>query len=202
MAMVTRRLAPTLLVLVVGLAACSGSSDSDADATSVDESTGDAADAANDADEASSATTAPASTLPPEVVAFEGSVEDVLLGLTDARNFAGGVEDWLAAVPGQEGVLRNSRGVTLFVPVDEGFSTAERDEAFADPDLAAQTLGRHLRVGALEELDEPVIVASGDEYVVAVEGDETFVGGRLVVRSVVADNGVLHLIDGPLGTVD
>jgi len=189
----------TLVAAALVLAACSSSSnDAGSTATSVDAAASDGANEPDDGSGEPDDSRAPDTTevLRDGVVAFEGSVESVILELPDARNFAGGVEEWLAAVPGQEGVLRNSRGITVFVPVDDGFSEADRDAAFADPDLAAITIGDHLHVGTLEELDGAIVVATGAEYVVADDGD--VIGGRRVVRSVTAANGVVHLIDGPL----
>lgn len=209
-----------LALVALAVTGCSGNAGSDtsgpedaaaeltseqgADETGVAEDGPAAPSTANDADGdgATTVPTAPPTTLRPGVVARDGSVEDVLFGLEEASNFAGGVEDWLAAVPGQEGVLRNSAGITLFVPVDEGFTTAELAEAFPDPDGAALTLSDHLRVGILDEIDGPVVVASGKEYAVTVEGDDTVVGGRRIVRTVSATNGVIHLVDGLLGTED
>ena len=127
-------------------------------------------------------------------------MESLILTLPDARNFADGVEAWLGAVPGQEGVLRNSRGITVFVPVDDGFSQAAADVAFADPDASAVTIGDHLHVGALEELDGTVVVATGLEFDVGDDGET--IGGRRVLRAETATNGVVYLIDGPLADPD
>lgn len=222
--MVTARaVTGSLLAAIVGLSACSGSSDpvTSAPTSTVvaitdlgDDDSGDSAGGGRDAAAASttvepiestttstSATTTTTTTtevLRPGVVALDGSVEGVLAELDEASNFAVGVAGWLAAVPGQEGVLRNSRGITLFVPVDAGFPTDDRDAAFADQDLAAITLSDHLRVGALEILDETITVASGAEYVVSTDGEDTLVGGRRVIAMRTTTNGVIYLIDGPL----
>jgi hypothetical protein len=178
---------------MLALAACSGSSD---DTGSTTTSVDPAASAGATGSDESGDSTDTTEVLRDGVVAFEDSVESVILDLPEAQNFAVGVEEWLAAVPGQEGVLRNSRGITVFVPVDDGFSEADRDAAFADPDLAAVTIGDHLHVGTLEDLDGTIVVATGAEYVVADDGD--VIAGRRVVRSVTAANGVVYLIDGPL----
>jgi len=181
---------------ILALAACSGSSDdAGSTTTSVDPAASAGTTESGESGESGDSTDT-TEVLRDGVVAFEGSVESVILDLPDAQNFAVGVEEWLAAVPGQEGVLRNSRGVTVFVPVDDGFSEADRDAAFADPDLAAVTIGDHLHVGTLEDLDGTIVVATGAEYVVADDGD--VIAGRRVVRSVTAANGVVYLIDGPL----
>ncbi len=194
---------PTLVVavsIVLTLGALSGCTDNGDESSAQPDDSSDAtsvrsADAENsDSSDDSSASTT--EVLRPGVVAFDGSVEDLVLELPEARNFAGGIEEWLIAVPGQEGVLRNSRGITLFVPVDEGFSDEARSAEFADPDIAALTIGEHLHVGVLDELDGSVTVASGTEY--AVGGDGTTIGGRSVLRVETATNGVVYLIDGPL----
>lgn len=175
-----------LVAVVVVATGCSGSSD-DGEASEPTE-----APATTATVEAEATTT----TLRADVVELDGSVEDVLAGIPEVSRFAEGVADWLAAVPGQEGVLRNRRGITLFVPVDDGFSESDRDEAFADPDAAAVTIGEHLRVGALAELTGTITMASGVEYTI---GDDGTIGGRQVVRTETATNGVIHLLDGPLG---
>lgn len=136
--------------------------------------------------------------LKPGVVALDGSVEAVLAELPEARNFATGVASWLDAVPGQEGVLRNDRGITLFVPVDAGFSEADRDVMVDDADVAAVIISDHLHVGALETLDGSVMTASGTEHTVTVDDGGSLIAGRRVVGSVAATNGVVYLIDGPL----
>lgn len=177
-----RHAAPRLVAgLVVVLAACSGSSD--------------------DGRDRDSTTTVPVPTTGTatriDIVEFEGSVEDVLASVDEASRFAGGVAGWLNEVPGQEGVLRNRRGVTLFVPVDDGFSDDAVASAFATPDIAAATIGEHLRVGVIDELTGTITLASGAEYEV---GDGPTIAGRRVLGSRSATNGVIYLIDGPLAT--
>ncbi len=209
--MVTRT---PLVVAALVLVACTGSSADDdsatvtTTATSVDASVGAAQDpagtaapsstAAADAVTDGAATSVPTTEPAPGVVEYDGSVTAVLGEAQEAQRFAAGVAAWLDAVPGQDGVLRNARGVTLFVPVDDGFDEAAADAAFADPDTAAITIADHLRVGVvadLDELDEPITVASGAVYDV---GPGPTVGGRSVVGSIEAANGVIHLLDGPL----
>lgn len=191
---------------VVVLASCSGSSDDAPRITS--DRTADTAttipSGSDDTDAVTLPSTATSSAGPssdgarPGVVALAGSVESVLAEIPEAGNFASGVDGWLAAVPGQEGVLRNSRGITLFVPIDEGFSVEDREAMLADPDVAAVTISDHLHVGALATLDGSVTTASGVEQEVSRESGDQTIGGRLVVGSVVATNGVVYLIDGPL----
>ena len=180
----SRRWARGLLVgLAVVLAGCSGSSY---------DGEGQGPDPTAPAGSTTSVTSART-----DIVEFEGSIEDVLAGIPEAARFAGGIADWLADVPGQEGVLRNRRGVTLFVPVDDGFSAADRDAAFADPDMAAATIGEHLVVGVVDELTGTITMASGATYEL---GDGQTIDGRRILRSQDATNGVIHLIDGPLAS--
>jgi hypothetical protein len=181
---VTRSNARPLVVLLVAvLVGCSASSDDGADG------------GATGSGPAGSTSAPTTTTTRIDIVEFDGSVEDVLATIPEASRFAGGVADWLIEVPGQEGVLRNRRGVTLFVPVDDGFSSDDRDEAFADADTAAATIGEHLRVGTAGELHGTITMASGAEYQV---GDGPTIRDRRVLRSLEATNGVIHLIDGPL----
>jgi len=189
---VRARWAAAVIAAAVVVTGCSGSSD---DAGDDDDGQ------ANETTEGSTGTAAvegeaTTTTLRADVVELDGSVEDVLSGIPEARRFAEGVADWLADVPGQEGVLRNRRGITLFVPADDGFSESDRDEAFADPDAAAATIGEHLRVGTLAELAGTITMASGAEYTIGADGT---IGGRQVVRTETATNGVIHVLDGPLG---
>lgn len=190
-----------LVAGLVSLAACSdndaGSSATDTAATSTPSSTEPSGDVAADGvDGGTGTSTSPPTTLPPNVVAFDGSVESLVLALPEARNFASGVEAWLDAVPGQEGVLRNSRGITMFVPVDEGFPEDAAAAAFADPDTSALTIGEHLHVGALAELEGTIVMATGAEHSVG-DGGAT-IGGRRVVRSEAGTNGMVYLIEAPL----
>ena len=174
--MIARRLVAAL----VALASCSGPNDDTGPSTtgtkvaSLPSAPGIAFDPTPD----SAGATTPGATevLRPGLVPFDGSVESLVLEFADARNFATGVQEWLDAVPGQEGVLRNSRGITLFVPVDDGFTDDDRDEWFADPDVAAATIGEHLHVGALVELEGSVTVATGTEYQIGDDG--TTIGDR------------------------
>ena len=188
-----------LAAATVSLVACSGNGGNSSTTDPTSDSATDSSDLVGSHDDASSGTaTGPATTdaLRPGVVAFDDSVESVILALPDARNFASGVEAWLAAVPGQEGVLRNSRGVTMFVPVDDGFSEDEAAAAFADPDTSALTIGDHLHVGALAELEGTIVMATGAEH--SVGDDGATVGGRRVLRSETATNGIVYLIEAPL----
>lgn len=197
------------VAVLIALTGCSGSSDPD---SSEPDAAGSTAEQPTDEITEPAVTTqggspstdaepATSTTLRPGVVAFEGSVEDLLGRLDEASNFAAGVEAWLGDVPGQEGVLRNSRGVTLFVPADVGFSPEDGERAFASPNRSALTLSDHLRVGVLEELDGPVVVSSGNRYRVTTNDDgDVLVAGRRVIATETAANGVIHLLDGPLGS--
>jgi uncharacterized surface protein with fasciclin (FAS1) repeats len=133
----------------------------------------------------------------PGVVAREGSVEDLLDDVPGADHFAELVSAWLAAVPGQEGVLRNARGITLFVPADDAFSAADRDALLDDLDATARFIGEHLVVSVLTLADLPgtVVTAMGTEHQTL---GTTIDGHAFVVADIAATNGVMHVIDGPL----
>jgi uncharacterized surface protein with fasciclin (FAS1) repeats len=147
------------------------------------------------------ATTEPApETTNPNVIVpveLEGSVEDVIAQRDDTSNMSSAIEAWLADDPGRAGVLRNPRGITLFVPADTGFTEADRDEVIADFDGFTLFLTAHLRVGALttDQLGPNVSTADGSSYPI---GDGT-IGDRAIVEAdIEATNGVIHVIDGPL----
>lgn len=216
--MVTRSRAAGLAILLGLLGACDGSSDSNTSSTIPESETSGASTApiptSAPAPEATEpevspsttelSTTELSTTVPApstdersDIVAFDGSVEDVLGDLDDASNFAAGVSDWLAAVPGQEGVLRNTRGVTLFVPLDSALTADAADLAFEDPDLAAITISEHLSVGRVGDLEPGLVIAMASGVEVTVEAGPT-VGGFEVVRTEQATNGVVHVIDGVL----
>jgi uncharacterized surface protein with fasciclin (FAS1) repeats len=133
----------------------------------------------------------------PGVVALNGSVEDLLGDVPGADHFAELVTAWLAAVPGQEGVLRNARGITLFVPADDAFSAADRDALLDDLDATARFIGEHLVVSILAVADLPgnVVTAMGTEH--ATLG-ATIDGHAFVMADIAATNGVIHVIDGTL----
>jgi uncharacterized surface protein with fasciclin (FAS1) repeats len=201
----------TAAVLVsVGLlmTACTGSSGATSTtASSTSEATTDqAADPSTTAAGVSTASISSISTIPsstvddgarPGIVAREGSVEDVLGDVPGADHFAELVAAWLAAVPGQEGVLRNARGITLFVPSDDAFTAADRDALLDDLDATARFIGEHLVVSVLTVADLPdtVVTAMGTEH--AVDGS-TIGGHAIVIADTSATNGIIHLIDGPL----
>lgn len=192
-------------------AACSGSSDASSTSTSsttaiaattaIDRVTIPPAESTTVAESAPSVASIPSTTVDdgarPGVVALEGSVEDLLGDVPGADHFAELVSAWLAAVPGQEGVLRNARGITLFVPADDAFSAADRDALLDDLDATARFIGEHLVVSILTVADLPgtVVTAMGTEH--ATLG-ATIDGHAFVVADIAATNGVMHLIDGPL----
>lgn len=187
-------------LVLVALVSCSGDADTSTTTSRPSSATSDAADQDTDDDAPTPTDPTPESTqLRSGVVAFDGSVESLIVALPDAENFSEGVEAWLDDVPGQEGVFRNSRGITVFVPADDGFSVTDRDESFADPDTAAVTIGDHLHVGAFADLTElggSIVVATGVEYQISDDGE--MIGGRRVLRSQEGTNGVVFVIDGPL----
>jgi len=187
-------------IAMIALVACSGDDDDAATSTTAAATPERSDDQDTVGDSTASTDTVPETTdLRPGVVVFDGSVESLVVALPDAQNFAAGVEEWLEAVPGQEGVFRNSRGITVFVPADDGFSIEDQEVSFADPDTAATTIGDHLHVGAFSDLTEfggSIIVATGVEYTISDDGQT--IGGRRVLRSEEGTNGVVFVIDGPL----
>lgn len=209
----------TAVLVAMGLltAACSGSSDASSTSTTPIAPTAPtaptAATAATDratvppaastavGESATSGQSIPSTTVDdgarPGVVALEGSVEDLLGDVPGADHFAELVAAWLAAVPGQEGVLRNARGITLFVPADDAFSAADRDALLDDLDATARFIGEHLVVSILTLADLPgtVVTAMGTEH--ATLG-VTIDGHAFVVADIAATNGIIHVIDGPL----
>jgi hypothetical protein len=151
------------------------------------------------------ATSAPATTEPtratlPPPVADDGSVREVVSKREDLRNIDAAIDAWLADSSGREGVLRNARGVTVFLPNDDGFTEDDLAVALADFDAFTVFLSEHLKVGVLrsDELGESVVTAMGSAH--AITGGT--IGGRLIVEAdIEATNGVIHIIEGPLVAV-
>lgn len=200
------------LVAAALLASCSGDGGSttttSAVTTPVESTTDESSAEPSQPTSSTEATVAPAtapstSSLPdidderPGVVAREGSIEDVLGGVTNTEHFAGLVTWWLTEVPGQEGVLRNARGITLFVPSDDAFTEADRNALEGDVDATARFIGEHLVVDVIPAADlaGTVVTAMGTEH----EVTDSSIGGRAIVESDIdATNGVIHVIDGVL----
>ena len=214
--MTTVRTIALCVVVAVGLAACSGDDEADpvstvptttiaAPATTqpVPETTGPAPETTDPASTTTAppeATQPPPPTLPPPVPE-EGSVRDVISRREDLSNINAAIEAWLADSDGREGVLRNGRGLTMFMPNNDGFTEDDLAIALTDFDAFTIFLSEHLKVGALmsDQLGEGVSTAMGVTYPVT-EGPS--IGGRRIVEAdIEATNGVIHIIDGPLAPI-
>ena len=137
----------------------------------------------------------------PEPVALEGSAEDVITDRQDLSNIAGAIADWIADDPGREGVLRHGRGVTLFLPNNDGFSAEDAAAVVSDFDQFTVFISEHLKIGIVksDEFGDSISTAMGVSYPI-VEGT---IGGRLIVETdIEATNGFIHIIDGPLVPID
>lgn len=184
--------------LLVGCSSDGESSDSSSDSssTTIESPSGTEADATTTGDDAVTSTTTEV-TLPPPVD-IEGSVQDVVAQTEDLSNISSAIDAWLADSPGREGVLRNARGVTLFLPGNEGFSDDDVAAALADFDAFSIFLSEHLAVGTMtsDQLGDSVTTAMGVQYPV---GEGPTIGGRAILQAdIEATNGVLFVIDGPL----
>ncbi len=134
----------------------------------------------------------------PPPVAEEGSVRSVIADQPELSNINAAIDAWLDEAPGREGVLRNGRGVTVFLPDDDGFTESDLAAAVQDLDAFTVFLSEHLRVGIVtsDQLGSEVKTAMGAIYPVT---DGPSIGGRLIVRAdIAATNGVVHVIEGPL----
>ncbi len=208
-----------LFVATLAITACSGddsdSQDTDSTTTMDIEST----DVATETTEASSATTeatesteaAPETTEAtpetteatlPQPVDLEGSLQDIVSEREDLSNINAAIVAWLADDPGRDGVLRNARGVTLFLPNNDGFSDQDAFAAATDFDAFTIFLSEHLKVGAVasDQLGAGVSTAMGVEYPI---GEGPTIGGRAILEAdIEATNGVLYIIDGPLAPLN
>jgi uncharacterized surface protein with fasciclin (FAS1) repeats len=151
--------------------------------------------------------TSPPTTSEPAPVASLSYVdeEQSVLAIIDERDdttrFAA-----LAAALDSDDVFRQARGVTVLVPVDSAFDAmgdAEFEALLADPTAVALLLSEHLAVGvtSIEQLVDrgAMVNAIARTLPVTEEGGEVSIGGaQVVVPDLVADNGVVHLIDAVL----
>jgi uncharacterized surface protein with fasciclin (FAS1) repeats len=139
--------------------------------------------------------------LPPPVD-VEGSVQDLIAQRDDLENINAAIVAWLDDSAGREGVLRNPRGITLFLPNDEAFTDDDIATALDDFDAFTIFLSEHLRIGALtsDELGDSVSTAMGVAY--PVEPGPTIGGQTVVSADIVATNGVIHIIGGVLAPLD
>jgi len=136
----------------------------------------------------------------PGPVDYAGSVESVVAGRDDLRNFDEALQAWQLDDPGRAGVLRNPQGVTLFAPDDERFTQADVDAALANFDAFSLFLAAHLAVGAISsaEFGGVIITADGTTYPLSA----TTIGpATIVAPDLEATNGFVHVIDRPLATL-
>lgn len=141
---------------------------------------------------------APATTPTPEIVDVEGSVRDVIASRPELSNFSSAIDAWLAAAPGNEGVLRNPAGVTMFVPNNDAFGEDDAQQFIDDPASFTVVISEYLKVGPVKaaDLGAEVSTAMGHTYPV---GDGPSIGGVQIVESdIEATNGVVHVLDGQL----
>lgn len=162
---------------------------------------------ATESTDSSPVTRAPAVTEPPTTepnvivpVDVEGSVRGVISSREDLSNFSSVIDRWLLDDSGLEGVLRNPRGITLFVPNNDGFTEADVETALADLDAFTLFLTAHLKVGPARssEFGESVMTADGSVHPV---GFATIGGRALTEVDLEATNGFVHVIDGKLAEI-
>lgn len=103
-------------------------------------------------------------------------------------------------------LLRRAEPLTVFAPTNEAFELLGEDERgalFSDPERLREVLGLHLVDGhyLADDLRTVEQVVTLDERMLPVRSDDDiFIENALVIgEDVLADNGVIHLIDQVLG---
>ena len=136
-----------------------------------------------------------------ETVDESASVLAVIAEHPDLTTFATLVDAY-----GQEQVFTQARGVTLVVPDDEAFASlgADRVEQLStDRDAFTLFLSDHMSIGGLA-LDELVggggfTNAMARSFPVSDDGTTVTIGDASIVEAdLVAENGVIHIVDRPL----
>ena len=134
------------------------------------------------------------------------SMNDVM-GLIMGRDDLTALDDAIHAA-GLQDTLHDGGPFTIFAPNDDAFAAylgemgMTADDVFADTDALTVLLQAHVVEGAddaamVMEMDgQDFTTLAGNELTLAVDGDTVMVGGATVVEyDVLADNGVIHVID-------
>ena len=110
----------------------------------------------------------------------------------------------LATALGAAGLVDTLKGkgpFTVFAPTDEAFAKipkAQLDALLADKAKLTQVLTYHVVPGTVMAKDVKagkVKTVQGSEITVATAGGVTVDGAKVVKTDIVADNGVIHVID-------
>ena len=121
------------------------------------------------------------------------------------------IHETLEFAVGEAGLVETLSGdgpFTVFAPTDEAFDNLPAgllDDLLADPEGAlADVLTYHVLAGEVLEADitaGPVETVYGEDALITVVGDDVFVNGaQVIVTDLLADNGVVHVIDAVLIT--
>lgn len=146
-------------------------------------------------------TTAPADTAPADTTPI---TEAALGSIVDVATAAGEFTTLLAAVEaaGLTETLATSK-VTVLAPTDAAFEAlgqAAIDAVLADPEVLKALLLNHVlpapqMASQLSIFSNAVTLGGGSLPVVVVGTDLTIGGAKVITPDVMADNGVIHVID-------
>lgn len=197
---------PQRRIVLIGLAAlcivaCAPDAETEVASTTI---------ASPDTDEAlvTTTTTAPVSTPPVTAAAIAPATslsyvdeEDSVLEIIQSRNDTTRFTQLAATL--DDDVFRQARGVTVLVPVDTAWNVYGTDAFGAlldDPTAVALLVSEHLSIGAasLDELVEQGSFSNAMARALGVRADGgviTIGGAAVVVPDLVAENGVVHLVD-------
>lgn len=148
-------------------------------------------------------TTAPADTAAPDTAAPE-TTAPALGSLVDVATAAGDFTTLLAAVEAAGLTERlATEKLTVLAPTDAAFEALGADAIaalLADPAALTAVLQNHLlplpQDAATITIFDSVVTVAGNPLPVVVDGDTVTIGGATVVAAdVLADNGVIHVID-------
>ncbi len=211
----TPRLLAGLAALSLLVAACGDDSDDDAAVETTVPSTEAAAPETTETTEAPAPetteamapeTTEPAAPETTEAPAPETTEAAPVLGsVIDVATEAGTFTTLLAAVEaaGLTETLESLGDMTLLAPTDEAFAALGQetiDALLADPETLAGILQGHvLAVGqdaGMISIFANVLAINGASWPVVVDGETVTIGGATVVQAdVLADNGIIHVLD-------
>ena len=131
--------------------------------------------------------------------AFSAQAKDIVDTAVGAGTFK-----TLATALGAAGLVDTLKGkgpFTVFAPTDEAFAKipkAQLDALLADKAKLTQVLTYHVVPGTVMAKDVKagkVKTVQGSEITVATAGGVTVDGAKVVKTDIVADNGVIHVID-------